>query len=229
MDNYNTKQCSKCKRFFDMTEHFFYRNKKRKDGLQNFCKSCQKEYAKNYHKETYGERKSNENRKSREYFDKNPEYRKEYYQKNKAKQKAYAKEWYQQNKEKHRRLTNKWRMENKEQFNIIVRRYQHKKRSVKFNFTENDWNAALDHFGNKCAYCGKNGKLQKEHVIPVSKNGPFIPSNVIPACASCNVSKLDKDLDDWFVNQKFFTDVKLENIRNFLNERREGQIEFFKD
>lgn len=229
MVNYNTKQCSKCKVFFDMTERFFYRNKKRKDGFQNFCKSCQKEYAKNYHKETYGERKLNDNRKSREYFDKNPEYRKEYYQKNKAKHKEYTKKWYQQNKEKHRQLSNKWRMENKEQFNIIVRRYQHKKRSVKFNFTENDWNVALNHFGNKCAYCGKNGKLQKEHVIPVSKNGPFIPSNVIPACASCNVSKLDKDLDDWFVNQKFFTDVKLRNIRNFLTERREGQIEFFKD
>lgn len=31
------------------------------------------------------------------------------------------------------------------------------------------------------------------------------------------------------VNQKFFTDVKLKNIRNFLTERRGGQIEFFKD
>lgn len=88
----------------------------------------------------------------------------------------------------------------------------------------NDWNVALDHFWNKCAYCGGIGKLQKEHVIPVSKNGPFIPSNIVPACASCNVSKLDKDLDEWFVNQKFFADIKLENIRNFLTERREGKI-----
>lgn len=222
MTDYNTKQCSKCKKSFEKTSRFFYRNKKRKDGLQNFCKLCQKEYAAKYHKKTYEKRKLEQNRKSREYYEKNPEYRRNYYQKNKDKHNASTKEWYKKNKEKHKQLSDRWRSENKERFNVMVRKYQHKKRSVKFDFTENDWNIALDYFGHKCAYCSGVGKLQKEHVIPVSKNGPFIPSNIIPACASCNISKLDRDLDDWYVDQKFFTDTKLENIKAFINERSLG-------
>jgi len=37
------KKCSKCKDEKEATE--FYRNKKHKDGLQNFCKTCTKEHS----------------------------------------------------------------------------------------------------------------------------------------------------------------------------------------
>lgn len=52
-------------------------------------------------------------------------------------------------------------------------------------------------FGNRCAYCGCEGRLTIDHVKPVSKNGPHMPANIRPACRSCNSSKGNKSLLEW--------------------------------
>jgi len=43
-----------------------------------------------------------------------------------------------------------------------------------------------------CHYCGKtvaSKELTMDHVIPVSRGGRSIKSNVVPCCAACNKSK----------------------------------------
>lgn len=49
-----------------------------------------------------------------------------------------------------------------------------------------------------CAYCGgRGGKLECDHVHPVSRGGSNSLDNLKTACFSCNRSKRDKTLDEW--------------------------------
>jgi 5-methylcytosine-specific restriction endonuclease McrA len=87
-----------------------------------------------------------------------------------------------------------------------------KRRSWKKNaplndLTTFDWKKSLIHFGDKCAYCGKksNKTLHQEHIIPLSKGGSNTITNVIPACESCNLSKNDSLLEDWYPKRFFYS------------------------
>lgn len=49
-----------------------------------------------------------------------------------------------------------------------------------------------------CIYCRSKKSLTYDHIIPVSCGGPDIQSNVVLACSSCNSSKGDKDIFEWY-------------------------------
>ena len=64
---------------------------------------------------------------------------------------------------------------------------------VEKSLTRKDWQAILDKHNNTCFYCGVTGvTLTVDHKIPVSKGGPHVKSNVVPACKSCNSRKHSK-------------------------------------
>lgn len=42
-----------------------------------------------------------------------------------------------------------------------------------------------------CAYCGYDLPTQVDHVIPLSRGGTDDRSNLVPACKSCNMEKLN--------------------------------------
>ena len=51
---------------------------------------------------------------------------------------------------------------------------------------------------NICAYCGNDFSskdLSRDHIMPVSKGGPDIWTNVVTACTSCNKRKDNKTLE----------------------------------
>ena len=52
-------------------------------------------------------------------------------------------------------------------------------------------------YGNCCAYCGAEGELHVDHVIPLSRGGTNWPANLRPACPSCNRRKGNKLLSEW--------------------------------
>jgi 5-methylcytosine-specific restriction endonuclease McrA len=57
-------------------------------------------------------------------------------------------------------------------------------------FSSENWSQVLDEFGNRCAYCLKSGvTLTRDHVQPLVHGGSHDPSNIIPACRSCNSRK----------------------------------------
>lgn len=84
-----------------------------------------------------------------------------------------------------------------------------------------DWKDAMLHFNGCCGYCGRKQsrriKITKEHVVPVSKGGLTIRSNVIPACSTCNCSKGDREMEDWFKRQKFYRPEQLALIRRWTH------------
>lgn len=62
-----------------------------------------------------------------------------------------------------------------------------------------DWwrQEAFDKFGRLCAYgCGRAANAL-DHVSPVARGGKSMPSNLVPACTSCNSSKNASDPQPW--------------------------------
>jgi hypothetical protein len=51
--------------------------------------------------------------------------------------------------------------------------------------------------GHACVYCGSRRDLTIDHVVPVSKGGRHIDSNLVACCSDCNTSKGDRNVDEW--------------------------------
>ena len=50
----------------------------------------------------------------------------------------------------------------------------------------------------KCIYCGSSENLSVDHLIPSSRGGPESGDNAVTACKSCNSSRGDKGIYEWF-------------------------------
>jgi 5-methylcytosine-specific restriction endonuclease McrA len=57
------------------------------------------------------------------------------------------------------------------------------------------WQGVIDAFGGRCAYCGQEGELLMDHVVPINKQslGEHRLGNLVPSCRTCNANKGDKD------------------------------------
>ncbi len=54
------------------------------------------------------------------------------------------------------------------------------------------WRQRYDFYGGRCAYCWTKLAFvdaQMDHVKPIARGGSNWPSNIVPACGPCNVSK----------------------------------------
>lgn len=78
-------------------------------------------------------------------------------------------------------------------------------------FDLEDWKVAMLHFRGSCAFCGrpegraKKDKLDRDHLVAISKGGKTVPGNIIPACTKCNRGRGNKDWDEWFKKQSFYS------------------------
>lgn len=60
--------------------------------------------------------------------------------------------------------------------------------------------AAVTRDGTACVYSGDTaGPFHMDHLWPVSKGGTDDTSNIVTACASCNLSKGAKTLREWML------------------------------
>lgn len=61
--------------------------------------------------------------------------------------------------------------------------------------TFDEWMLLIRMFDGMCAYCGITPeKLTMDHIIPISKGGRHVVSNIAPACRSCNCRKRTMDV-----------------------------------
>jgi 5-methylcytosine-specific restriction endonuclease McrA len=68
---------------------------------------------------------------------------------------------------------------------------------VEHDLTDEQWDA-LRTAWDGCAYCGaRDGSLQRDCVLPISRGGRYTIDNVVPACRSCNTSKCNHEVTSW--------------------------------
>lgn len=131
---------------------------------------------------------------------------------------SYKRDWYRRNRQKEIARCQQYNRNNYERFLEAVRRYRGTDRAKKIakEYRQNnkdryavhdnnkrlvrryrmsghvslaDWREIKSRYGDRCAYCGRGGKLEMDHRIPLSRGGLHSPSNIAPACRSCNASK----------------------------------------
>jgi len=198
------KKCSSCDEWYILNEDNFYKHKTSSDGFHPYCKECN--IIKSYlwtrsHLDRYNE--SNKRHKETQKFKDN---RKKISQR--QRDDGYCNEYYSLNKNKFKEYGEKHR---------------------KHEISSKEWKLNKDYFKNKdgewcCAYCGitetehkklYNQQLQKDHVQYDGKNDL---SNCVPACKPCNSSKKQYDIEEWYRQQEFFSEERLNKIYKWIKE-----------
>lgn len=125
-----------------------------------------------------------------------------------AKRVAYNRRWRAENPEKVAAIRAAYR----EQAAAIMRRYyadnpevfarlrQKRRAAVSLDcrlVTERDWRRLTARYDHRCAYCGKQGPLTRDHIVPLHRGGRHAIGNLIPACRACNGSKSALLLIEW--------------------------------
>lgn len=117
----DTKICKHCNRELPLNNEYFAIFKRNKDGFATICKSCKREYDKEYRlknkeKIRIKQRKYSENRKAycKKWYYENQEYVKAYRERNKDKITEQNKKYWAENKNEQKERISKWRRENAE-------------------------------------------------------------------------------------------------------------------
>lgn len=148
--------------------------------------------------------------------------------------KEYNKKYREENKEKIRELKKKYREENKEKikqysklyrktevYKIYRKNTKHKRKQQEKNgvgITVEQWKSCLEFFDYRCAYSGEQcDDLNMEHVVPLSKGGEHAYYNIVPCVATYNSSKGNKDMEEWYRKQPYFSEERLHKIYEYMN------------
>lgn len=222
--NQTLKRCTICKEFKPATAEYFHEEKRRNPpALRSACKPCANAQAKRTRnpekKREYDKQWSKANqerrRKScRDWRARNLEEQRErerLVKKQDPNRSAKARQWEAENPERKRQSRQEYAKKNKGKLLSILHRYVARKASLPSDFTEDDWQFALNYFGGRCAVCGRPPglfhTLAMDHWLPISSpNCPgTVPHNIVPLChgrEGCNNSKHDKHPDEW-LRQKY--------------------------
>jgi 5-methylcytosine-specific restriction endonuclease McrA len=116
---------------------------------------------------------------------------------------AYLKEWRKNNPERARYLGQRWMLENPDKARAF-RKASKARRAARLRqaggtITRHDVLLMFKSQKAKCWYCqcDISGGYHLEHRIPLSRGGSNDPSNVVLACADCNLSKGAKLPHEW--------------------------------
>jgi 5-methylcytosine-specific restriction endonuclease McrA len=55
--------------------------------------------------------------------------------------------------------------------------------------TEAEWMALLTRHGGRCAICGSTKRIERDHIMPLSRGGTDDIGNIQPLCKTCNCRK----------------------------------------
>jgi 5-methylcytosine-specific restriction endonuclease McrA len=102
--------------------------------------------------------------------------------------KARSAAYYAANLEKVRARQAAYHAANPEKFRARNRR----RRARKACAVSQRWVRRADHDDALCYWCGSVDVEHVDHVHPISLGGPAVPSNEVPSCAPCNLSKKAK-------------------------------------
>ncbi len=95
----------------------------------------------------------------------------------------------------------------------------HKKRSLAFIWTEQNWIDCKAFFENKCAYCLSEETLTQDHFIPLNDENcsGTVVENMVPACSKCNCKKHAKNPFEWCTSEAL---IRIENYFQFIKSKK---------
>lgn len=217
------KVCIKCEIEFPITNEYFSKAKGNKDGLKNICKKCDAKWQKQY-REAHKEIVSKWNK---QYKEKHKEYTKQYVKQYNKTHKEYFAKYHAKYHTKYKEIicerSRQYSKKNRDKRNILNQYRKSKERKLSYTLTNEQWKRIKQCFNNECAYCGRTLKLTQDHVIPLSKDGEYGVSNIVPACGSCNSSKHDKDFKEWYPKYKYYSKKREKAILEFLGYKDNEQ------
>jgi len=204
------KVCIKCGKNLPATAEYFSLRKDSRDGLRNECKKCRGLYNKQYKKDN--EKVIND-------------YHKEYRKINRDKAIKYMQTYgpinYKKNKveiDKRHVIYNRAYIKT-QHGKELDRAKRYKRKAMNFlnggSYTPKQWKECLLYFDNRCAYSGellKPYNTHVEHIIPISKEGTNYIWNICPSINYVNLSKNNKDMEQWYKEQIYFSEERLNKI-----------------
>jgi 5-methylcytosine-specific restriction endonuclease McrA len=72
-----------------------------------------------------------------------------------------------------------------------------RKFGVDGSYTIQEWIDLQNDYGGRCAYCGIKGKIEPDHIVPLSRDGSNSIDNIVPCCERCNDLKHNTPLLIW--------------------------------
>lgn len=138
--------------------------------------------------------------KARAYYwrtkDSNKENRREIaarsYRKNRDKRRNGLHEWYLANKKEVLRNTKRYAAEHPDVRTVSNCRQRAKRVGASGHFTAKEWRELKAKHSFACVCCGRKEpeiKLTTDHIVPFSKGGSDLITNIQPLCADCNLRK----------------------------------------
>ncbi len=236
------KICARCKRILVANEMNFGKDKRIKNGLKGACKNCRRIEGEKYYKEN----KDEINKKHKQYYEENKdvikERNKQYYEENKDEINKKHKQYYEENKdwfkEYHENYDRQYYEENKEKIKEQSKKYREENPHIYFNsgnkrrqleenqgegITKDQWLEMMEFFNWRCAYSGIEFSWHNEerdrsvdHIISLNKGGTNEIWNLVPMCMRYNNSKHTKDMLEWYQQQEFFSEERLNKIYEWI-------------
>jgi 5-methylcytosine-specific restriction endonuclease McrA len=193
-ENTDGRKCPKCGEWKHWTE--YHRNRSRETGYQDICKPCfnvanaasrakRADYWREHYAErmraTYAEHGAERRAKTAEWYVKHG--------------KDWHREWTDRNREQERERTKKWRAAHPYAMQVSGNNSRARRDHVEGIVTESEWLAILARHDHKCASCGKQSKLEIDHIVPMKLGGTNTSGNVQPLCHACNTRKRQDSTD----------------------------------
>lgn len=182
------KQCNKCKAMKPLS--FFARDKRLKDGRRGDCKLCNS----TKRRDEYAERPEVAGRIKAA--------NRAQYQKNADARRLYARHRYAEDRERRKAWQRNYTAtvgQNPETKRICYQRRRARIANAPAPVvapTAVLLAQVLDAFDGECAYCS-NPFEHWDHQLPIARGGADCMTNLVPACAPCNLSKGSKTLEEW--------------------------------
>jgi len=184
----DVKLCPRCNETKPITE--FPKDRSRPLGVFSYCKQCNYSHSRKW----VLENKEQASEYLHDYRQKNLEKAREY-------GRDYSKTRYQQNRELYRQY--------------LRQRRARKRGGVPVTVTQ--MHNRVKECGNQCVYCG--GEYSHiDHVYPISRGGHDVLGNLVPACATCNLTKQTIEWRKWYRRQAFYSAEREQRIEALIKD-----------
>ena len=118
----------------------------------------------------------------------NPDYWRHYAASNRDARRATGRRWRSANPDLAREATRRWRAANWDKVLASLQRRRALRAGAVGTFTVEQARARFDAYGGRCWMCGAAAEVL-DHVIALCNGGSNWPSNLRPACVTCNGRK----------------------------------------